>query len=105
MKKDVFLIAGVILILIIAVRSIFQIKMLIKIVIGLLILCLFLYRQLKPYKNILYPQYQKWFACIEYVYDWVFKIFKLNPVKVGNTLSIDITSLLLLIVFIILLTL
>jgi hypothetical protein len=105
MKKDIFLIAGAILILFITVKSIFQIKMIIKIIVGLLIFGLFLYRQLKPYKNILYPKYQKWFTYIEYIFDWLFKIFKLKPVKLGNTLSIDVTSLLLLIIFIILLIL
>jgi hypothetical protein len=105
MRKDMLLIMGATLIFIIAVKSIFQIKMPIKILIGLLILCLFLYRQLKPYKNRLYPKYQKWFTYIEYIYDWLFKVFKLNPVKLGNTLSIDIVSLLLLIIFIILLIL
>jgi hypothetical protein len=105
MKKDIFLIIGIILILIITVKSILQIKMIFKIIIGLLTLGLFLYRQLKPYKNILYPKYQKQFTYLEYIFDWLFKIFKLKPVQLGNKLSIDVTSLLLLIIFIILLIL
>jgi hypothetical protein len=105
MKKDIFLIAAAILIFIFAVKSIFQIQMLVKIVIGVLIVCLFLYRQLKPHKDMLYPKYQKWFSGIEALYDWLFKLLNLAPVKLGNTLSIDITSLLLLVLFIILLIL
>jgi hypothetical protein len=105
MKKDVLLVAGVVIILIITVKSIFQIKMIFKIIIGLLIFGLFLYRQLKPYKNILYPKYQKRFTYIEYIYDWLFKLLRLKPVQLGNKLSIDVTSLLLLIIFIILLIL
>jgi hypothetical protein len=105
MKKDIFLIAAAIFIFLFAVKSILQIKMLIKILIGALIVCLFLYRQLKPYKNMLYPKYQKWFSVIESLFDWLFKLLNLNPVKLGNTLSIDITSLLLLVLFIILLIL
>jgi hypothetical protein len=103
MKKDVFLIGGAVLLLIIAARSVFQMGILFKIIIGLLILCLFLYRQIKPHSNILYPKHQKWFSCIEYIYDRLFNFIKLNPVKLGNTLSIDVTPLLFLIIFIILL--
>ena len=82
-------------------------KMLIlKLIPAFLIVCLFLYKQVKPYKHLLYPKYLKWYSFIEKIFDWVFaKVIRISPVKVGNGLSLDVAALLLLILLVSLLTL
>jgi hypothetical protein len=105
MKKDVVLVVAVIIILYICLKSFIQIQIgvILKILCGLFIFGLFLYKQIKPHKSILFPQHLKWFSYIEKVFDWIFKFIHLKPVKLGNALSIDASALLVLIVFILLL--
>jgi hypothetical protein len=105
-KRDMILIIVFVAVILIAARSIFSIlsiKFLIRLLVGLLIISLFLYKQIKPHKNVLYPKYQKWFLYIETIYDNVFKVFVVKTVKLGDTLSIDYTSLIVLVVLIIVL--
>jgi len=41
-------------------------------------------------------KYLKLFTFIEKIYDEVFKIIRINPVKLGNNLSMDLSALLVL---------
>jgi hypothetical protein len=105
-KRDIILIIVFVAVILIAAKSVFSvlnIKFLIKILAGLLILSLFLYKQIKAHKNALYPKYKKWFSSIEAIYDNVFNVFTVKTVKLGDRLSFDYTSLLVLIVLIIVL--
>jgi hypothetical protein len=104
--KDIILILAAIIMVVIMFKNFIhvqQMKIALNVFVGVVILCLFLYKQLKPYKNLLYPKYQKWYSYIEVVFDWVFKIIHLKPAKLGDNLAIDMSSLIVLILFILLL--
>lgn len=103
MKKDIFLIAVVVIIFILIFNSLFQIGLVIKIIISILLVGLFLYKQTKPHKNLLFPKYQQWFSYLETMYDWVFKVLKFTPIKIGDSLLLDTASFIMLIVLVILL--
>jgi hypothetical protein len=103
---DIILIGIVALLLIVAAKFLFSIislKIILKILFGILIMGLFLYKQLKPHKNVLSAENQKKFGYIEKFFDWLFKVFPVKLMKLGNSLSIDYTSLIVLSILIILL--
>ncbi len=102
MKKDVFLIIAVVAILMFALQSFIPVGFIFKLIFGLLIVGLFLYKQIKPYKNALFPQYLQRFTFIEKIYDGIFKVFRLSPVKLGNNLSMDLSAILFLVLLILL---
>jgi hypothetical protein len=104
MKKiDSVLIAVVIALVIIAAHYLFKINMIFKIIIGIFIISLFLYKQIKPYKNAMFPKYRQWFSYIELVFDKLFGFLSVKPLKLGNTLFIDASALITLIILIALL--
>ncbi|KAA6349266.1 hypothetical protein EZS27_003311 [termite gut metagenome] len=77
--------------------------MILKIVTGVLIVLLYLYKQIKPHKNALFPKYQKWFSRIERIFDTLLKIIPVKPHQLGNGLAIDISAVIFLLLFILLL--
>jgi hypothetical protein len=103
MKKDTLLIVIFVGILLLITKSLFKLRLILRIVVSVLILSLFLYKQIKPYNGALFPKHKKWFAYIESFFDTIFKYFRLNPIKLGTSLSIDATALVLLIILLLLL--
>jgi hypothetical protein len=97
-KLDIVLLLILAIIIMSIARYLFTMKIIVKIIAGLFVLCLFLYKQIKPHKRALFPQYVKWFSYIEYCFDNILKVFPLKPVKIGNSLSIDISLFILLII-------
>jgi hypothetical protein len=103
---DIILIGIVALLLIVAAKFLFSIislKIILKILFGILIMGLFLYKQLKPHRNALSAENRKKFGYVERFFDWLFKVFPVKLMKLGNSLSIDYTSLIVLSILIILL--
>jgi hypothetical protein len=96
MKKDVFLAVATGVILIAILSSMSQGRFVFKLILGVMIVGLFLYKQLKPYRHALGVQHVKWFSYIERVYDQVFKFVVVKPARIGNALSIDLSALLVL---------
>jgi len=78
---------------------------LIPILINILIIGLFLYSKLLPYKDKLNPQYKKFFDFFNRIFSPIFNFLKtvVKPFQVGVGLSIDMSQILLLIVFLMLL--
>jgi hypothetical protein len=109
MKKiDIVLIIIVGALIIVGAKSVvpvFSINLFLRIIVGILIFCLFLYKQIKPHRNAMFSKNQKWFFCIELVFDLLFKNLKIKSLKLGDTLSIDSTALAVLSILIILLIL
>jgi hypothetical protein len=77
------------------------------IVLNILIVGLFLYSKLLPYKNKLTPQYKKIFDFFNSVFSPIFNFLKniIKPFQVGNGLFVDMTQVVLLIIFLLLLNL
>lgn len=80
---------------------------LIPLLLSLLIIGLFLYSKLLPFKDKLNPQYKKVFDLFNNLFSPVFNFLKIRikPFQVGLGLSIDMSQIVLLIIFLILLNL
>jgi len=78
---------------------------LLPILLSLLIVGLFLYSKLLPYKDKLNPQYKKIFDFFNSIFTPIFNFLKnlVKPFQVGIGLSVDMSQIVLLIVFLILL--
>jgi uncharacterized protein YggT (Ycf19 family) len=77
------------------------------IVINILIVGLFLYSKLLPYKDKLNPQYRKIFDFFNSLFTPIFNILKkmIKPFQVGFGLFVDMTQIVLLIILLLLLNL
>lgn len=77
----------------------------IKIFIQILIVGLFLYSKLLPYKDKLNSQYRSIFDFFNSVYSPIFNFLKtiIKPFQVGVGLAVDMTQIVLLIIFLMLL--
>lgn len=77
----------------------------IKIFIQILIIGLFLYSKLLPYKDKLNPQYRSAFDFFNSIFTPIFNSLKtiIKPFQVGVGLAVDMTQVLLLIIFLMLL--
>jgi hypothetical protein len=77
----------------------------IKIFIQILIVGLFLYSKLLPYKDKLNPQYKKIFDFFDSIFSPIFNFLKnlVKPFQVGLGLAVDMTQIVLLIIFLMLL--
>nr|WP_315251039.1 hypothetical protein [uncultured Flavobacterium sp.] len=77
----------------------------IKIFIQILIVGLFLYSKLLPYKDKLNPQYRSIFDFFNSVFSPIFNFLKtmIKPFQVGIGLAVDMTQIVLLIIFLMLL--
>ena len=80
-------------------------SILMPILLSLLIVGLFLYSKLLPYKDKLNPQYKKIFDFFNSIFTPIFNFLKnlVKPFQVGIGLSVDMSQIVLLIVFLILL--
>ena len=78
---------------------------LIPIVLNILIIGLFLYSKLLPYKDKLNPQFKKIFDFFNSIFSPIFNFLKnmIKPFQVGNGLFVDMTQVVLLIIFLLLL--
>ena len=78
---------------------------LLPILLSLLIVGLFLYSKLLPYKDKLNPQYKKIFDFFNSIFTPIFNFLKnlVKPFQVGIGLSVDMSQIVLLIIFLILL--
>ncbi|SMO63323.1 hypothetical protein SAMN06265349_102940 [Flavobacterium resistens] len=79
--------------------------MLAKIFINILIVGLFLYSKLLPYKDKLNPQYKTIFDFFNSIFSPIFNFLKsfVKPFQVGVGLAVDMTQIILLIIFLMLL--
>jgi hypothetical protein len=77
----------------------------IKIFIQILIVGLFLYSKLLPYKDKLNPQYKKIFDFFDSIFTPIFNFLKniVKPFQVGLGLAVDMTQIVLLIILLMLL--
>ena len=78
---------------------------LLPILLSLLIVGLFLYSKLLPYKDKLNPQYKKIFDFFNSIFTPIFNFLKnlVKPFQVGIGLSVDMSQIVLLIIFLMLL--
>lgn len=77
----------------------------IRIIISILIIGLFLYSKLLPYKDKLNPKYKKVFDFFNSIFSPIFNFLKnmVKPFQVGLGLSVDMSQIILLIIFLMLL--
>lgn len=77
----------------------------IRILISILIIGLFLYSKLLPHKDKLNPLYRKIFDFFNSIFSPIFNFFKniVKPFQVGLGLSVDMSQILLLIIFLMIL--
>lgn len=80
---------------------------LMPILLSILIVGLFLYSKLLPYKDKLNPQYKKIFDFFNSIFLPIFNFLKklIKPFQVGIGLSVDMSQIVLLIIFLLLLNL
>ena len=80
---------------------------LIPILISILIVGLFLYSKLLPHKDKLNPRYKKIFDFFNSLFSPIFNFLKsiVKPFQVGTGLSVDMSQIVLLIIFLMLLNL
>lgn len=80
---------------------------LLSVLISILIAGLFLYSKLLPYKDKLNPQYRKIFDFFNSLFTPIFNFFNnvVKPFQVGLGLFVDMTQILLLIIFLLILNL
>ena len=80
---------------------------LLPILLSLLIVGLFLYSKLLPYKDKLNPQYKKIFDFFNSIFTPIFNFLKnlIKPIQVGLGLSVDMSQIVLLIIFLMILNL
>ncbi|WP_281235104.1 YggT family protein [Flavobacterium gelatinilyticum] len=78
---------------------------LIKIFLNILIVGLFLYSKLLPYKDKLHPQYKSIFDFFNTIFSPIFNFLKtfIKPFQVGAGLAVDMSQIVLLIIFLMLL--
>ena len=78
---------------------------LMPILLSILIVGLFLYSKLLPYKDKLNPQYKKIFDFFNSIFTPIFNFLKnlVKPFQVGIGLSVDMSQIVLLIIFLMLL--
>ena len=78
---------------------------LMPILLSLLIVGLFLYSKLLPYKDKLNPQYKKIFFFFIRIFSPIFNFLKniVKPFQVGIGLSVDMSQIVLLVIFLMLL--
>lgn len=76
-----------------------------SILVNILIIGLFLYSKLLPYKDKLNPRYKKIFNFFDSIFSPIFNFLKssIKPFQVGNGLFVDMTQVVLLILFLFLL--
>ncbi len=74
-------------------------------ILNIFIIGLFLYSKLLPYKDKLNPQYKKIFDFFNSIFEPIFNFLKniIKPFQVGNGLFVDMTQIVLLILFLFLL--
>lgn len=79
--------------------------MILYIIVNVLILALFLYSKLTPYKAQLTGKYQSVFLFFEKVFEPILNLLRkiANPVKIGNGIAVDMSQVILLILFLIIL--
>jgi hypothetical protein len=79
--------------------------LIISLLINVLIVGLFLYSKLLPHKDKLNPQYKKIFDFFNSIFAPIFSFFKniVKPFQVGMGLSIDMSQIVLLIIFLMIL--
>jgi len=77
----------------------------IPIILNIFIIGLFLYSKLLPYKDKLNPQYKKIFDFFNSIFEPIFNFLKniIKPFQVGNGLFVDMSQIVLLILFLFLL--
>ncbi|AXB56686.1 hypothetical protein HYN86_08760 [Flavobacterium fluviale] len=77
----------------------------IKLIIEILIIALFFYSKLLPYKDKLHPQYKSIFDFFNSIFSPIFNFLKttIKPFQVGVGLAVDMTQIVLLIIFLMLL--
>ena len=80
---------------------------LIPIVLNILIVGLFLYSKLLPYRDKLNPRYKKIFDFFNSLFNPIFNFLKnmIKPIQVGFGLFVDMSQIILLIIFLLLLNL
>jgi hypothetical protein len=80
-------------------------RLIIPILINILIVGLFLFSKLLPHKDKLNPQYKKIFDFFNRIFLPIFNFLKniVKPFQVGMGLSVDMTQIVLLIIFLMLL--
>ena len=80
-------------------------SILMPILLSVLIVGLFLYSKLLPYKDKLNPQYKKIFDFFNSIFTPIFNFLKnlVKPFQVGIGLSVDMSQIILLILFLIVL--
>ena len=78
---------------------------LMPILLSILIVGLFLYSKLLPYKDKLNPQYKKIFDFFNSIFSPIFNFLKniVKPFQVGLGISVDMSQIVLLIIFLMLL--
>lgn len=74
-----------------------------QILFNILIIGLFLYSKLLPYSDKLNPKYKRIFEFFNSLFDPIFKFLKkiINPFQVGHGLYVDMSQIILLIIFLI----
>ncbi len=82
-----------------------MIKMILYITINVLILALFLYSKLTPYKAKLTGIYRSIFAFFERLFDPMLNLLRkiTNPAQVGNGIAVDMSQIILLILLLVIL--
>lgn len=78
---------------------------LIPVLMSILIIGLFLYSKLLPYKDKLNPKYRKIFDFFDRLFEPIFNFFKksIRPLQVGVGLYVDMSQIILLVIFLTLL--
>ena len=76
-------------------------KFLLLIIINVFVVGLFLYSKLLPYKDRLNNEYKKTFNFFNSVFSPILNFFKrfMKPTKVGTGLAVDMTQIILLLIF------
>jgi uncharacterized membrane protein len=84
-----------------------MVALIINILLNILIVGLFLYSKLLPYKDRLNPQYHKVFNFFNTIFTPVLNLLKslVKPFKVGQGLSVDMTQIVLLVLLLALINL
>jgi hypothetical protein len=77
----------------------------IKILIEILIIALFFYSKLLPYKDKLHPQFKSYFDFFNSIFSSILNFLKtfVKPAQVGVGLAVDMTQIILLFIFLMLL--
>ncbi len=78
-------------------------KLFIKVIVDVLILSLFLYSKLLPYKDKLHKPYKAVFYFFYHFYNPIFNLLKryIKPIEVGKGIAVDFTQIIVLILLLI----